>query len=421
LIETITEFAVRRDLDPRAFVSFIMETLDNPVTIWEHAFRYQLDRIPQLLLLALLSLPDGVTLEDLAACVGALSEADGLGREADRAFARALRTVEGTFIRISERSGRRAASGARIVSFANPSVRDFLHGYLRRERSELLLLVRAAQYFDQIDLLWRYGTRSSHATSGTPAPLATRELAASGAWDLANTMIQRFDASLEVEREIRLSTNSWTFRWCAASREDRLISALSITAELEDPVCTAWCAEQLRALVPIWKEHRSPKHEAVWLLRAVQGLTAPELQGPVADLEMTAREWFLSSLNDGADFTAFHELHRAAHNVFEREDVRTAIARFNDYANALTEQLENEDVDVDYLAGELDDLQRFAYGVRDAEVRPASLSELIERVEEREREADDEDRAEQGDEPSTEDAEIDAMFGALVEAPSVSA
>lgn len=161
LIETVIK--LRRTAEDGSFYHFFANILDHPIKLWELAFCRKISSAARDLLL-LLCPGRGVT---------ALSTLKNLYTDYHQNkcriqnqpsqitdFKDALRETEGTFIRID----------GSFVSYHNPSVRDFIHSYLRENDVEFKILCETADfdyctllaYFDQ-DLCRKYITEFSAA------------------------------------------------------------------------------------------------------------------------------------------------------------------------------------------------------------------------------------------------------------------
>lgn len=138
LIETVIK--LRRPAGEGGFYRFFFETLNHPGRLWETAFCRQISPAARDLILLL--------------CTDEVMQLEGLRRRYEVYHARkavaenralytgdfmdALRETEGTFIRI-DRS---------CVSYHNPSVRDFIHGYIRENEAEFRMLCETAGDFN---------------------------------------------------------------------------------------------------------------------------------------------------------------------------------------------------------------------------------------------------------------------------------
>lgn len=407
LIETITEFASRQDMDARAFVAFMFDTLENPTRIWDHAFRYQLDRTAQLVLLALVSLPSETGLDDVQVCVESLAANDGTGN-VGRLFHQALRTLEGTFIHIERPRWRQ---GERLLSFSNPSVRDFLLAYLRQEQAELRLLTASCVYFEQVDRLWRYGEVGSRSSAASVLP--THSMATDGTWKVLGTLRSCFDTSLEMERHVPTGSNSYWIKWTSASAEDRLATALAVLDVVSTAEALRWCENELQNRADSWLNHDSNKYEAIRLLATSAGVSIPQLATQISVLRAAARDWFITTLDRASEFAAFHDLNRAVPDLFAKEQVRDALQLFQEFTTSLLDTLQDEEPDD--LASDLEVLESAARGF--GLYGDSTLREIRQYVQDREEEPDEDESRYDSNPDVDDDDDIDAIFDVLLEGP----
>lgn len=142
LIETVIKlWASAEDERSSGFYRFFSGTLDHPNQLWEHAFCRKISPAARDLLLLLCPDPRSVSLRDLKC------RYEGYHQHKSRVqnqpmrmtdFRDALKEAEGTFIRIDGSE----------VSYHNPSVRDFIHGYIRENDAEFKILCETAIDFD---------------------------------------------------------------------------------------------------------------------------------------------------------------------------------------------------------------------------------------------------------------------------------
>ena len=140
LIETVVKlWAAAEDGDH--FYRFFSDTLDHPSQLWEHAFCRKISPAARDLLLLLCPTSKSTSLSALK------SRYEGYHRYKSRIqnqpmcmtdFYDALKETEGTFIQINRSE----------VFYHNPSVRDFIHGYIRKNDAEFKILCETAEDFD---------------------------------------------------------------------------------------------------------------------------------------------------------------------------------------------------------------------------------------------------------------------------------
>jgi DNA polymerase III delta prime subunit len=124
IVEWMTDVLGTEDISPDDYPAAFIDTLDNPTQLWEKAFRKHITTPARHLLIALfLSGRQGtdiVTLRSFFEAFHARLSADlGVARD-PKDFEQSLKQLEGGFVAIEDRN----------VDFINPSVRDYLAGYL---------------------------------------------------------------------------------------------------------------------------------------------------------------------------------------------------------------------------------------------------------------------------------------------------
>lgn len=139
LIETVIK--LWRPGEGGGFYSFFAGMLDQPSQLWENAFCRQISPAARDLLLLLCPEDGPMYMTELERRYEAYhdhkSRAENRARHT-RDFKDALKETEGTFIRIDPY----------CVTCHNPSVRDFIHGYIRENDVEYRLLCEGAADFN---------------------------------------------------------------------------------------------------------------------------------------------------------------------------------------------------------------------------------------------------------------------------------
>ncbi|MEC0270123.1 restriction endonuclease [Paenibacillus anseongense] len=144
IIEWMT--VMNNNEDQNYFNSF-MNHLDNPQRLWQHAFEFQISEVAQRILIVMSTLSPNVLLEDLQLALDSYdSHRKTVSSSTD--FRKALRQLEGNFIRVFK------VDYETILSFSNPSIRDFIENYLAENLQELRPLCESLYFFDQCITLW---------------------------------------------------------------------------------------------------------------------------------------------------------------------------------------------------------------------------------------------------------------------------
>jgi hypothetical protein len=183
IVQAMTEFAIH-DVDPSQYVPFFLESLRNPLAIWDHAFRNHLSQASRNLLVVLATMPSPVLLSDLENAFHSYnSEYAKLYHHVigPQDFRSALKELEGDFLILTKQDQ------DFLVQYQNPSVADFLKAYLRTSPQEIHALATSIVYYEQFTELWdwrdagRNVLRRFFTTDPESAVLLMRNLLASDA------------------------------------------------------------------------------------------------------------------------------------------------------------------------------------------------------------------------------------------------
>ena len=151
VIEHMTQGRHACAVPPTLYLREFVDSLDNPARIWEHAFRHQISEAARHILLVLATLADDTKLENLEQAYVTFYEF----RRRRFGFATspsdwldALRELDGNFIKTG-RVGKDI-----VVSFHNPSIRDFIEQFLEESDGDVVDLLRGAHFYEQYVRLW---------------------------------------------------------------------------------------------------------------------------------------------------------------------------------------------------------------------------------------------------------------------------
>ena len=149
LIEYLTDLAWIGEILPAEYLALFLRKLDNPVEIWEHAFRNQLSDRARHLLFVLTTMPTESRIGDVQQAFVSFhnSQCAEFGITHSVAdFKSALKELDGTFV------ATRKVQEFVLVRFQNPSIRDFmqfllLSGELLQEVISSLVFFEQAAWF----------------------------------------------------------------------------------------------------------------------------------------------------------------------------------------------------------------------------------------------------------------------------------
>ena len=153
IIEMMTLSAGQAALTPADFLPEFLRALDDPESLWRHAYERQISERARHLLQVRATLPAYVLLKDLKTAFRAFTGTPLM--DLDIAFEVALRELDGSFLRSQ------LISGTLVVSFANPSISDFLAHRLEGDLSCVDSLLAHSVFFEQVDRIGRFLTAST--------------------------------------------------------------------------------------------------------------------------------------------------------------------------------------------------------------------------------------------------------------------
>jgi len=125
------------------YPAVFLRNLQEPFLIWEQAFDTQLTNMARETLIVLCSLPRELFVEDLESAVRKFAFENG-GEVSAASFRAALAELQGNFVLI------RRDRENDIVMFHNPSVQDFIEGYLDKNPDVFERLLKGACFFEQV-------------------------------------------------------------------------------------------------------------------------------------------------------------------------------------------------------------------------------------------------------------------------------
>lgn len=161
IVQWMTETIPVARVSAGAYAEEFLANLQNPGRLWSHAFDSDLSADARHVLLILGCMPHPCLLGALRV---ACAFEDGARGEGLRRFLRAVKEIDGTFVRTFRTRDDR---GSFLVDFHSPSITDFVLRRLGRDQALCRELLEHATYFEQIDRLVRLkpdGTLDHSAT-----------------------------------------------------------------------------------------------------------------------------------------------------------------------------------------------------------------------------------------------------------------
>jgi hypothetical protein len=178
-VETISKFANSRAMNDRDYLDFVRHEFSNPSRLWEQPFLQDISPTARIILMVLWTFGDPVDLEMLKKATKRVA-ADSDEIEFDFQLMVALRQLDGNFISTNRYPGITRKTGDFIVvQFSNPSIEEFIDGFLRAEPSRIERLTKSIVCFRQASEL--LGQTSGEQVPGLSSAFwkSMREAAAS--------------------------------------------------------------------------------------------------------------------------------------------------------------------------------------------------------------------------------------------------
>ena len=151
VVEHMTQSRHACAAPPTLYLGEFVDRVDNPARIWEHAFRHQISEGARHLLLVLATLWDETRLELLEKAFWKFYDFRrtrfGFGTSPSD-WLDALKELDGNFIK-TQQIGKDI-----VVSFHNPSIRDFMEQFLAASDRDVVDLLEGAQFYEQYMSLW---------------------------------------------------------------------------------------------------------------------------------------------------------------------------------------------------------------------------------------------------------------------------
>ena len=339
VIEHMTQGRHACAFPPTLYLREFVDSLDNPARIWEHAFRHQISEAARHILLVLATLADDTKLANLEQAYVTFYEF----RRRRFGFATspsdwldALRELDGNFIKTG-RVGKDI-----VVSFHNPSIRDFIEQFLEESDGDVVDLLRGAHFYEQYVRLWS-GVRDHPYRGIEQAGKEFIEMLAANLWGPSARMV-RTERNGEV-----IGVTPWS-----PSNESRGEFFIRVVDEVEGRPAVEQTASLLQSLSDRWSAGSADREDLIRLLEKLKarGLTTGDV------VFTAARECLLAPAETIGDYRAaanFCEAYPVVVSNAERDVLKDQFADFaSDYATGW-----DSDSDPDWLrevAGDLENL-----------------------------------------------------------------
>jgi DNA polymerase III delta prime subunit len=381
-----------------SWLDFAVEALDHPDEIWRQAFERELGESERQLLYCLVTMPDEAEVGDLERAFGSWAQLIGLPPQVNR-FESAMRVLDDSFTRSRLREG-----AVLFASVSNPGLSDFVSRQLAAGAELISIAARSAVFFEQIQRLWQIIDFGSGQTLERVFQSSDISDAISRLMDQPGTRWVRVSYHYRPERYERIDQ----------SPDERLVWLLRVAQSTSLPAGVLNTAnDHLTVRVQQWREGSGDSRAAAQLARILSSDEAT--QAP--------RRWAESlvgmAIANAGTIDAWEgvaELMTTIPAPFTEEVIETAIDHFAAFATDELASYGDEAGSEDELAA----LQDVAAAL-DTELNEEAVESARERMQERLSREDylEDERRDWGGArdptPVSDAAEMDAMFGRLIE------
>lgn len=150
VIEWMTGTPTTRGVPAEQYAEAFVTSLDDPSEVWRHAFENQISAGARRLIVLLATIPETAGLDELEVLwLAGIEVQGGSPGDAHLQFLRALREVDGSLTTAETRDLKTG------ITFHNPSIRDFMHRELGRNKRLCHELLESAMFFEQVERLLR--------------------------------------------------------------------------------------------------------------------------------------------------------------------------------------------------------------------------------------------------------------------------
>ena len=406
LIEYLTDSAWIGDIPPNEYPARFLRKLDNPVEIWDHAFRNQLSDKARHLLFVLTTLPRECLLSDLEHAFKAFHlpqcERFGIARSTTD-FNSALKELDGTFVsttRIRE---------SVLARFQNPSIRDFMQNLLFGGES-LKEILGSLVFFEQPSWLAETlledrphvsGMHLSSYFDDIVSALETLIDSPSCSISVAGSGTSQRITLLKCNPARRLAVYATSVEGKASTRRDAFVDARigTLTGLFKDRTISASsCINEIEQLQALGRLEKTRGKQLLKILKAAS-------IGQLADLD---------------DFATVARVLETMPHLFSSEEVKEIRNTYASFAEEHAEGCVNGSYGIDDPESLRDEALRIGaiadlLGVapEGAQKRIKDRAKKLEEEIEDHREWDDDDRGGSGAIEECPDRDIDSMFGTL--------
>lgn len=147
IIESVLESDKWKTINHDFFTTTFVQYLNNPTSVWEHAFENQINQNSRYVLLIMLTAGSPILLKDLFEACEQFFSINGSKYSIhtnEIEFNKTIKEIEGTFVTLKKDSNHILAA-----DYLNPSITDFLLNYISSRKYLITDLILSAKYTNQ--------------------------------------------------------------------------------------------------------------------------------------------------------------------------------------------------------------------------------------------------------------------------------
>jgi HSP20 family molecular chaperone IbpA len=312
IIEMMTGFASKPEHEGETYTDTFIRNLNDPSTIWNHAFKNQISEAARTLLIVLLTLPNVVHHDDLEQAFTAYYHHQAIKHNFSTKpldFRNALLELEGNFISIEIKDSQS------FITPHNSSVLDFLHGFVEANPSTVKDLCESTVFFQQGMRLW--GARREQSSFSRPIHSLTKKYASFFLQSLTRT----FESA-----ECRSFASNQIFIGGEISRhptslENRALFVVHVAQVLRTEAAYDVVGEVVSRLISSTRKDGVDKAGFFDLIRSLVAVDF-DFGVPRNRVLGAAKEFFTREMNTIKDFVLFLEFSRQFEGFASDEDKR---------------------------------------------------------------------------------------------------
>lgn len=331
LIEYLTNSAWIGEVAPEDYLKLFLRKLDNPVEIWEHAFRNQLSIGARHLLFVLTTMPTECLIEDVETAFVSFHSSYCVQYKIPYSamdFRNAMKELDGTFISI------RKVEQCLLIRFQNPSIRDFMQFLLLG--GELLEETLASLvYFEQA--LWLIEIMEEKALQTTLRqllPFAPQIVAVLQRLVDSNSCTISIDGH---QRRLRVSVKP-------SNPFARIAAIVSAMSKYNVRIDNDWATDCIAVL-----ETRliSGNHHASSVVGSLDALKSNGLLNSDAGKQFvrTLKNRAMSDPSDIDDYEALANVVKALRDAFDVAEVELISEAYSEFASSYSSECDLSDPD----------------------------------------------------------------------------